>query len=145
MQQHDKPHNLKQAVPFFMVTNMKASLNFYVAGLGFEIKMEWKPNGTIEWCWLDREGVALMLQEYRPQFLPKDKPGVGVSVCIMCNDALALYKEFLQKNVAADEPFVGNRLWVVQVKDPDGYSIAFESPTDVAEEMRYSDYLKRPR
>jgi lactoylglutathione lyase len=134
--------NLQKAVPFFMVIDMKASLNFYVDGLGFEIKIDWRPNGEIEWCWLEREGVALMLQEYRPQYLPQESLGIGMSVCFMCNDALALYKEFLQRGLVPDEPYVGNRLWVVELKDPDGYRIAFESPTTVAEETKYNEYLK---
>ena len=29
--------NVKQAVPFFMVTNIEASLRFYVDGLGFTV------------------------------------------------------------------------------------------------------------
>ena len=130
--------NLKQAVPFFMVTSIDRSLDFYVKGLGFEIKIDWKPNGRIEWCWLERDGVAIMLQEYREGFLPKQKLGVGVSICFMCNDALALYKEFLQNSLSPQEPFVGNNLWVVELIDPDGYKILFESPTDVADGTRYS-------
>ena len=31
--------NVKQAVPFFMVTDMEKSLAFYRDGLGFELKM----------------------------------------------------------------------------------------------------------
>jgi catechol 2,3-dioxygenase-like lactoylglutathione lyase family enzyme len=30
-----------------MVTNMEASLRFYVDGLGFKKTMEWKPHGTV--------------------------------------------------------------------------------------------------
>jgi catechol 2,3-dioxygenase-like lactoylglutathione lyase family enzyme len=30
--------NVKQAVPFFGVTNIEASLRFYVDGLGFKMK-----------------------------------------------------------------------------------------------------------
>ena len=134
--------NLKQAVPFFMVTNIDKSLDFYTKGLGFEIKIDWRPQGKIEWCWLERDGVALMLQEYRKEFLPKEKFGVGVSICFMCNDALALYKEFLQTGLSPREPFVGNKLWVVQLIDPDGYIICFESPTDVPEEISYSEWIK---
>lgn len=133
--------NLRQAVPFFMVTNMEKSIEFY-SGLGFEKTIDWRPEGKIEWCWLERDGVALMLQEYRPAFLPKEKLGVGVSVCFMCNDSLALYKEFSQKGLSPKEPFVGNKLWVVQLVDPDGYNIAFESPSDVDEETIYSEWLK---
>ena len=133
--------NVKQAVPFFMVTNIDRSLDFY-RGLGFEEKIDWKPQGRIEWCWMEREGVAIMLQEYREGFKPNEKLGQGVSVCFMCNDALALYKEFLQTGLSPQEPFVGNNLWVVNLKDPDCYSISFESPTDVPEETMYSEWIK---
>ena len=135
-------NNLEQAVPFFMVTNMKTSLDFYLEALGFALKVNWKPSGKIEWCWLERDGVALMLQEYREKWLPSEKLGIGVSICFMCNDAPKLYGEFLQKGLSLSEPFVGNNLWVVELKDPDGYKILFESPTDVPEETLYSDWLK---
>lgn len=134
--------NLKQAVPFFMVTSIEKSLDFYTKGLRFEIKIDWRPAGRIEWCWLERDGVALMLQEYRKDFLRGEKPGVGVFICFMCNDSLALYKEFLQTGLSPQEPFVGNKLWVVQLTDPDGYSICFESPTEVPEETKYSEWAK---
>jgi lactoylglutathione lyase len=117
--------NLKHAVPFFMVTDMERSLEFYVTGLGFQIRLDWKPNGKIEWCWLERDGVSLMLQEYRPGLAPKEKLGEGVSICFVCSDALKLYDEFLQKRVAVSEPFVGIRMWVVSLRDPDGYKIQF--------------------
>ena len=134
--------NLKQAVPFFMVSNMERSLEFYINGLGFEIKIEWKQHEKLEWCWLEQEGIALMLQEYRKGFSPKEKSGVGVSICIMCHDALGLYKRFLLNGLSPQEPFVGNNLWVVQLIDPDGYVICFESPTDVPEGTKYSERIK---
>lgn len=141
--QMNTPANLKQAVPFFMVTSMKMSLDFYVKGLGFELKIDWKPRGKVEWCWLERDSVALMLQEYQEEWLPDEKPGIGVSVCFMCQDALQLYHEFLQKGLSVSEPYVGNTLWVVELKDPDGYNVLFESPTDVPEETLYSDWIKK--
>jgi len=36
--------NVKQAVPFFGVSNMEASLRFYVDGLGFKMKHSWIPD-----------------------------------------------------------------------------------------------------
>ena len=135
--------NIKQAVPFFMVTNMEKSLDFYVKALGFESKLDWRPNGRIEWCWLEREGVAIMLQEYRKEFVPKEKLGEGVSICFICEDALQLYTEFLQKGAQPLEPFVGNKMWVTSLRDPDGYSLNFESNTDVAEETTYSEWTSK--
>ncbi|MBX2971400.1 MAG: hypothetical protein KF803_18685 [Cyclobacteriaceae bacterium] len=90
--------NLKQAVPFFMVTDIDRSIAFYVKGLGFELKNEWRSKGRIEWCYLEREGVGLMLQEYREGFMPKEKRGVGISICFICQDALKLYTEFQKKD-----------------------------------------------
>jgi lactoylglutathione lyase len=45
--------NVKQAVPFFGVTNMEASLRFYVDGLGFKMTR-----------WVSRKSSARM---WRPE------------------------------------------------------------------------------
>ena len=37
--------NVQQAVPFFMVNDIEASLRFYVDGLGFTKTIEWVPEG----------------------------------------------------------------------------------------------------
>jgi hypothetical protein len=133
--------NVKQAVPFFMVTNMDSSLNFYIRGLNFELKNKWEPRGKIEWCFLQLDNAAIMLQEYR-QGPPTEKLGEGVSVCFVCEDALAIYNIVMSRGVIPEEPFVGNNMWVVGLKDPDGYNIFFESATDVPEGTMYSDWIK---
>ncbi len=133
--------NVKQAVPFFMVTDIDASLRFYVDGLGAVMTNQWIPEGRIEWCWLQLGGAALMLQEYRKDGRHASAPagplGQGVSVCFMCADAIAIYHELISRGVGAKRPFVGNGLWVTSVQDPDGYRLDFESPTDVPEETVY--------
>jgi len=134
----EKP-NVQQAVPFFMVSNMEASLRFYIEGLGFTRTNQWIVDGKIRWCWLQLEGAAIMLQEYRPDRVPATKLGEGVSVCFQCRDALALYRDFLSSTLTPKIPFVGNSMWVVQICDPDGYKLDFESPTDAPEESTYSE------
>lgn len=140
--------NVKQAVPFFGVTNMESSLQFYVDGLGFKMKNRWIPDrdehypsdGKIRWCWLELGDAAIMLQEFLPQRRPKDTLGVGASVSFMCEDALALYREFRSRGLQMRKrPFVGNRLWVVPLTDPDGYRLEFASPTDEPEESELED------
>lgn len=133
------PQNVEQAVPFFMVRSMEASLRFYVAGLGFAMTKQWVPRGHIEWCWLQIGGAALMLQEYREGRVPEGKPGTGVSICFQCKDAIAIYRDVRARGVEASRPFVGNGMWVTSVVDPDGYKIDFESPTDVAEETELTE------
>jgi lactoylglutathione lyase len=135
--------NVQQAVPFFMVRDIEASLRFYVDGLGFTKTIEWVPDGKLQWCWLEHGGAAVMLQELwrsGPHTnTATEKLGVGVSVCFMCRDAIALYRDFKTRGVDAKRPFVGNRLWVTQTVDPDGYRLDFESPTDAAEESVLGD------
>jgi catechol 2,3-dioxygenase-like lactoylglutathione lyase family enzyme len=138
-----RPGNLKQAVPFFGITDIEASLRFYVEGLGFAVKQRWEPGGRIRWCWLERDGVALMLQEFwkdgRPGGAPPGTLGNGLSVCVMCDDAIAVYHESLARGLSPARPFVGNRLWVTSFVDPDGYRLDFESPADAEEETVYID------
>ena len=69
--------NIRQAVPFFMISKMESSLQFYVNGLGFEIKNNWRPNGKIEWCWLQREGAAIMLQQFKKEFVQEVQAKLG--------------------------------------------------------------------
>ena len=138
------PSNISLAVPFFMVRDIEASLSFYVDKLGFKITNQWTPRGKIEWCWLHREAVSLMLQEPldKEKFDHEGPKGKGISICFQCVDALALYHEFIAKGVEIKEPFVGNNMWVVAFPDPDGYRLDFESPTDVPEETKYSEWFK---
>ena len=138
--------NIKLAVPFYMVSDMEACLRFYVDGLGFTLKNSWIPRGRIEWCWLERDSVAIMLQEPRLKegqtFLSGAQAGAGLTICFQCADAIALYHEFKKKEVDVKEPFVGNNLWDVEVIGPDGHHLHFETPTDVPEETIYSDWIK---
>ena len=104
--------NVQQAVPFFWVSNMEASLRFYVDGLGFEMVNKWIDEGKL---------------------------GLGVTICFQCKDALAIYREFTARGIDAKRPFVGNGLWVTSAQDPDGYKLEFASPTDVPEETVLSE------
>lgn len=142
LQASDIP-NVRQAVPFFNVTDIEASLRFYVEGLAFKITRQWTPGGRIRWCWLERDGVAIMLQEYWKDGHPGGSPagilGQGLSICFVCADAIAVYHDAQARGLNPSRPFVGNNLWVTSFTDPDGYRLDFESPTDVPEETVYSD------
>jgi catechol 2,3-dioxygenase-like lactoylglutathione lyase family enzyme len=137
--------NVKQAVPFFAVSNLEASRRYYVDGLGFEMTNKWIDEGKLRWCWLQRGGAALMLQEFKKEghdsWVPEGKVGVGVSICFICEDALAIYREVTSREIQASRPFVGNGMWVTSLSDPDGYRIEFESYTDVPEGTEYSEHV----
>jgi lactoylglutathione lyase len=133
--------NVRQMVPLLNVADMAASLAFYVDGLGCRMTNQWAPEGRLRWCWLALGDAAVMIQqswkEGEGPWVPPGPMGQGVSFCVMCDDALAIWRDARAKGLAPDRPFVGNGLWVTSFRDPDGYRLAFESPTDVAEETVY--------
>ena len=55
--------NVKQVVPFLGVTNMEASLRFYVDGLGFEMKRWWIPDDE------DGDYMTFVYLKIRSEFL----------------------------------------------------------------------------
>ena len=58
----------------------------------------------------------------------------------MCEDALALYREFKSRGVQTRKrTYVGNGLWVVPVSDPDGCRMEFESSADAPEESELEE------
>jgi lactoylglutathione lyase len=134
---------VKQAVPFFAVADINRSLNFYVEGLQFEITRKWIDEGKLRWCWLQLGGAAVMLQEYKKHghdsWNPEGKVGIGVSIYFICDDALTIYRQAKAKGVALKKPFVGNGMWVIQLADPDGYQLSFESPTNEPEDSIFSE------
>lgn len=138
--------NIKQVIPFFWVSNIDDSLQYYIDGLGFEMTNKWIDDGKLRWCSIQRDGAALMLQEFwrsgQHANLPQGKVGEGVSIYFVCEDALRIYHEVTSRDIQASEPFVGNNMWVTGLADPDGYNLYFESFTDVPEETRYSAWKK---
>lgn len=58
---------------------------------------------------------------------------VGVEQCVN----LLLVRSMKERGVVVQRPFVGNRMCVTSLKDPDGYQLHFQSPTDAPEESEY--------
>jgi hypothetical protein len=83
--------------------------------------------------------LTISAVENRSLAAPEDGACKGVSICFQCVDAAAL----LANGIEIKDPFVGNNIWVVAFKDPDGYRPNFESPTDVPEETTYLDWMKQ--
>ena len=131
--------NVEESVPFFGITNMEASLRFYVDGLGFEMTQKWIVDGRVRWCRLQHGGAAIMLQEFLKERVPSGKLGEGVSISFTCKDSLAIYRQAKVRGLQPQRAFVGNAMWVTNLSDPDGYRISFQSPTDVPEETEYEE------
>ena len=134
--QEERP-NVKEAVPFLAVSNMAASIRYYVNGLGFTIEQQWVDKGKLRWCWLQQGGAGLMLQEFattgHDSWVPSGKVGEGVTIYFICADAIAIYDAITTRQIDAKEPVVSNGMWSTTLVDPDGYRLAFESETAVPE------------
>ncbi len=119
------------------VQNIDESRRFYVERLGCRERDRWEAAGRSSRCRLQLDEVTIVLQALDAG--STDRRGQGVEICLMCDDALAIYDALASRGVAAREPLVGNGLRVTSLSDPDGYRIAFESPTDAPEETTYAD------
>ena len=128
---------INQAVPFFHVRDMQASLRFYIDGLGGFMTKYWDPDGVVRWCWIELGQAAVMLQQWNSDWGEARKAGDGLSICFMCDDAIGIWREAKRRGLDPSRPMVGNGLWVTSLTDPDGYRLDFESPTDAEEETEY--------
>lgn len=134
---------VNEVVPFLAVEDMKASVAFYVDGLGFQFKGKWEVDGELCWCRLQLGGAGVMLQQFPAEGHDARRfngnRGEGVELCFFLDDALEFHRFCVSRGIGASEPVVSNRLWATHLIDPDGYRLLFESPTDTPEDTRLSE------
>jgi catechol 2,3-dioxygenase-like lactoylglutathione lyase family enzyme len=130
---------LANFVPVLSVTNLEQSLRYYTEGLAYEEIDRWTEGGHLRACRLRRDEVAVVLRQESSPLAHPDRRGQGVNIFHLCEDALSFYREVTARGIRVSEPYVGNRMWVAGLTDPDGYRLSFESPTDVPEEKKLSD------
>ncbi len=119
---------IQQVVPLLFVKDIERSAAFYCESLGFTMTDSWRPDGKLQWCWVERGGSAVMLQEASGEDGPAAGRGRGVEFFFLCDDADALFAEFRAAGLSLDPPKVAfyglNQLFV---KDPDGYALCFQN------------------
>ena len=121
---------LQQTVPLLLVSNIAQSNSFYCDRLGFESTRTWEPQGELNWCWLQHDDAALMLQQANEEDPPPTAWGKGMTLFFICDDVDALFSTVSERGAVATEPadaFYGMRQTFVT--DPDGYQLCFEQPT----------------
>ena len=126
---------LTDVVPVLSVSNLPRSLRYYTEGLGFEPVDSVEQDGHTQACRLRRDEVSIVL--HQEDSAPEHR-GQGVGIFHMCENAVDLYRQLTSREIRTSEPSVGNRMWVVEMSDPDGYRLSFESPTDAPEESTLS-------
>jgi catechol 2,3-dioxygenase-like lactoylglutathione lyase family enzyme len=117
------------ARPVLHVTDVEASLRFYVDQLGFTSPWRYDEDGVAQ---VDRQGVALILADTWPEKIGKGLIFISLNVEPETQVAAldALRTELEAKGVSVKEGSWGYRLLVVD--DPDGNQLFFNYPSETA-------------
>lgn len=122
--------NLVSISPFFIVRDLPTSIAYYVDRLGFELAFQ-GPDGDPYYAGVTREGATLMLKAIVPEVLPCPNhtrhPWARWDAYVYTLDPDTLYEEFHQRGVSFVKPlsFIDDGLWGFEVRDADGYVLAF--------------------
>jgi len=125
------------ARPVLHVTDVEASLRFYVNRLGFTSPWRFEEDGRPHVAQVDRQGCALILADTWPEKIGKGLIFISLNVstnpeqqtreaAIAALDALRT--ELEAKGVSVKEGSWGYRLLVVD--DPDGNQLFFNYPSE---------------
>jgi catechol 2,3-dioxygenase-like lactoylglutathione lyase family enzyme len=123
------------ARPVLHVTDVEASLHFYVNRLGFTSAWRYEEDGRVHVAQVDRQGCALILADTWPEKIGKGLMFISVNVEKETREAAiaaldALRAELEAKGASVKESSWGYRLLVVD--DPDGNQLFFNYPSDTA-------------
>ena len=118
------------ARPVLHVTDVEASLQFYVNRLGFTCPWRYDEDGVAQ---VDRQGCALILADNWPEKIGKGLMFISLNVEPQTRESAiaaldALRAELEAKGVLVKEGLWGYRLLVVD--DPDGNQLFFNYPGD---------------
>jgi catechol 2,3-dioxygenase-like lactoylglutathione lyase family enzyme len=120
------------ARPVLHVTDVEASLRFYVNRLGFTSPWRYDQDGKVHVAQVDRQGCALILAGNWPEKIGKGLIFISLNLESEAQVAAldALRAELEAKDVAVKEGSWGYRLLVVD--DPDGNQLFFNYPNEPA-------------
>jgi len=123
------------ARPVLHVTDVEASLHFYVDRLGFTSPWRFEEGGKTFVAQVERQGCALILSSQWPAKVGKALMFISLNVEPETREAAiaaldALRAELEAKGVAVKDGSWGYRLLVVD--DPDGNQLFFNYPNETA-------------
>ena len=121
------------ARPVLHVTDVEASLHFYVDRLGFTSPWHFEEDGKTFVAQVDRQGCALILSSQWPAKVGKALMFISLNVEPATREAAVaaldeLRAELEDKGVPVKDGSWGYRLLVVD--DPDGNQLFFNYPSD---------------
>jgi catechol 2,3-dioxygenase-like lactoylglutathione lyase family enzyme len=127
------------ARPVLHVSNVEASLRFYVDRLGFTVPWRYEEAGRARVAQVDRQGCALILSDQWPEKVGKGLMFISLNVEPETYDAAvaaldALRAEFEARGAPVKDGRWGYRLLVVE--DLDGNQLFFNYPNEPQQPKR---------
>ena len=124
---------LLRAAPYFPVTDVERSMNFYDKVLGF--RCEYSAGVPLQFAICSRDGLAIMLRrvEATAVIVPNEKQGGTWDAFFWVNDADALHSELSSKGAdIAYGPLIQEsyRMREFAVRDTDGHVLGFGQALD---------------
>ncbi len=129
---------IKGMAPLLQVFDMPTSIRFYRDVLGFEVVSDAGGGDDTDWCLLRRDEVEVMLNTMyeKPDRPPAPDPTRAAAhgdttLFIGSPDPEGAWRHLVDHGVLAEPPVAqGYGMTQVYLKDPDGYAICFQWPTD---------------
>ncbi len=122
--------SLASISPFFIVTNLQASVAYYIERMGFQVDFQ-GPEEDPYYARVSRDGIGIMLKAILPDVLPCPNctrhEWARWDAYIYILDPDTLFNEFKQRGVSfvKELSYIDQGLWGFEVTDADGYVLAF--------------------
>src|SRR5215813_2973411 len=129
---------LNTITPFFIVDDLRPSLEFYQSKLGFEVRYKGGGNGVSEdfWAFVGRDGVMINLKAITPEIHPQPNhtrhEWAAWDAYIHTDDPDSLYAEFVGKQVPMHRELANTHdgLRAFEITDNSGYVLCFGRPVN---------------
>jgi catechol 2,3-dioxygenase-like lactoylglutathione lyase family enzyme len=130
------------ARPVFHVSDVEASLRFYVDRLGFITAWRYDEHGRTSVAQVDRQGCALILADHWPEKVGKGLMFISLNIEPATREAAIAALDELRAELEGSGAQVKDGSWgyrLLVVDDPDGNQLFFNYPAETASSQNAND------
>ena len=123
------------ARPVLHVSDVEASLRFYMNHLGFTSPWRYEDDGRVRVAQVDRQGCTLILSDQWPEKVGKGLMFISLNVEPPTHEAATAALDALRAELESKGTPVKDGMWgyrLIVVDDPDGNQLFFNYPNENA-------------